>query len=160
MKLMAIGVYPHKSGVDSNRYVHGMCGTRLYRIWVNIKTRCHNSNYPRFKDYGGRGITVCDEWKNDFKSFYDWSINNGYSDELTIDRIDNDKGYSPENCRWVTYSANEKNKSTSNIITFNGKTQNLIDWARETGINHRTICQRLKYGWSIEDALTKAVIRK
>ena len=81
---------------------------RLYRIWTSMKTRCFNPNATYYHNYGGRGITVCDEWKNDFKSFYDWSMSNGYADNLTIDRIDNDRNYEPDNCQWITKSENSK----------------------------------------------------
>jgi hypothetical protein len=75
-----------------------------------MKQRCHNPKNSRYQDYGGRGITVCDEWLNSFTSFYDWSIANGYRDDLSIDRIDNDKGYSPDNCRWATVLEQNRNK--------------------------------------------------
>ena len=89
---------------------HGKRHTRLYRIWLNMKNRCNNPKFKQYDRYGGRGIKVCDLWSKDFMSFYEWAMNNGYEDTLTIDRIDNDKGYSPNNCRWVTKAENNKNR--------------------------------------------------
>jgi hypothetical protein len=89
---------------------HNMSNSRLYMIYNHMKSRCNNPNDKRFNCYGGRGIKICEEWENDFMNFYNWAINNGYNDNLTIDRIDNDKGYSPSNCRWLTRSENNKNR--------------------------------------------------
>lgn len=89
---------------------HGMKHSRIYRIWGTMKSRCSNPNVPCFKYYGGRGITVCDEWLQSFEAFRDWAMANGYRDDLTIDRIDNDKGYSPDNCRWATMKEQSMNK--------------------------------------------------
>lgn len=98
-----------------------MTGTRLHRIWVKMKQRCHNPNDPDYvKWYGSRGITVCEEWKNDFKAFYDWSMSHGYSDDLTIDRIDNDGNYEPNNCRWVDYKFQANNRR--NNVKYEGST--------------------------------------
>lgn len=89
---------------------HGGSDTRLYRIWEGMKARCYNPNRERYPDYGGRGITICDEWLHDFGAFRDWAMANGYRDDLSIDRKDNDKGYSPENCRWQTVEQQNNNR--------------------------------------------------
>lgn len=92
---------------------HGMTGTKLHRVWLAMKQRCKNPRLKQWKDYGGRGISVCEEWneKHGFDAFCDWALSNGYSDELEIDRIDNDGNYCPENCRWVTHKVNMNNRS-------------------------------------------------
>lgn len=95
----------------SRNTVHGKCGTRLYKTWRNMKTRCYNKNCVEYSCYGGRGIKVCDEWLNDFSVFYDWAMEHGYDDNLTIDRIDNDKNYCPENCCWITRSENIRKRN-------------------------------------------------
>lgn len=132
---------------------HGKGNTRIYEIWCNIKTRCYNKSNKRYLDYGGRGITVCDEWLHDFQAFYDWSMANGYRDDLTIDRIDNNKGYLPDNCRWVTQKEQQNNRRNNHLITYNGKTQTLAQWADEIGLSYKTIQSRIKRGWNIEKAL-------
>ena len=99
-----------KRRVSDTQKTHGLIGTRLYNIWANIKNRTLNLKNRQFPDYGGRGITICDEWKNDFMSFHDWAMSNGYSDELSIDRIDNDGNYEPNNCRWVTRNIQARNQ--------------------------------------------------
>ena len=106
----------HKEMLRSRNHVHGLRHKRLYGVWLGIKERCYNPKSNRYHRYGGRGITVCDEWLNNFQSFYDWSIANGYDEnasygECTIDRIDNDKGYSPDNCRWTDIK-NQRNNQT------------------------------------------------
>lgn len=101
-------------GCNSPSYRHGMAHTKLNHVWNSIKQRCFNQNNKAYKHYGGRGITVCDEWRDNFQAFYDWAMANGYQEGLSIDRIDNNKGYSPENCRWVTMSEQNKNKRAKN----------------------------------------------
>lgn len=137
-------------------YKHGLKHTRLYSIWNGIKIRCLNPNFIRYKDYGGRGITICDEWKNDFQAFYDWAMSNGYADNLTIDRIDNNGNYEPSNCRWVAMDVQANNSRHCRNIEFNGEVHSLSEWARITGIPRYTLNNRInQYGWSIEDALTR-----
>lgn len=93
---------------------HGKRNTRLYRIWICMKNRCYRKNHDAYKHYGGRGIKVCDEWLHSFKAFNDWAMANGYRDDLSIDRIDTNKGYSPDNCRWATMAEQNKNKRAKN----------------------------------------------
>lgn len=132
---------------------HLKTNTRLFRIWNGIKGRCFNKNNNKFKNYGGRGISICDEWKNDFKTFYDWAMSNGYADNLTIDRIDNNGNYEPSNCRWVNQKVQQNNKSNSCFIEYNGKSLTLSQWAELYGLNYSTLKSRLSYGWTIEKAL-------
>lgn len=96
--------------ISSLNKTHGMSHTRPHRIWLNMKTRCHNPKYKQTEDYMGRGITICSEWDSSFQSFYDWAIENGYREDLTLDRIDNDGNYCPENCRWITMAEQNKNR--------------------------------------------------
>jgi hypothetical protein len=114
--------------------------------------RCHRKNTKAYPAYGGRGITVCDEWKNSFQSFYDWAMENGYNDGLSIDRIDNDKGYSPVNCRWVTMDTQSNNRRSNVTVEYNGESHTVAEWAKILGIKYGTLHKRLEEGWSAEDA--------
>lgn len=136
------------------RELHGMTGERLYNEWRDMKRRCYNPHSPIFKDYGGRGITVCAEWANSFEAFRDWALANGYRDDLTLDREDNDGPYCPENCRWATKKEQGNNKRSNHMLTYRGTTQTVAQWADETGISYATLQKRLKYGWSVERTLT------
>lgn len=113
-----------------------------------MKDRCFNPKCLRYKDYGGRGIFMCEEWKNSFESFMKWSMANGFEEKLTIDRIDVNKGYSPENCRWIPLSEQNDNKRTSRYITYQGKTLTIKEWAARTGIPYSRIKYRLNNGYS------------
>ena len=136
---------------------HNQYNTRLYRIWSNMKNRCINTKVKCYKRYGGRGIKVCDEWLK-FKPFYQWAINNGYQDNLSIDRIDVNGNYEPSNCRWITLFAQANNKRNNHFITHNNETHTLAEWSRITNIKARTLSKRItNYGWSIEKALTTKV---
>lgn len=123
-----------------------------------MKNRCFNQKTPRYVDYGGRGIKVCDEWKNDFKEFYDWSISHGYSDKLTIDRINNNGNYEPSNCRWVDMFVQGNNSRHNHMIEFNCEKHSLSEWSRILGISRHNLNNRINtYGWSVERALTTPV---
>lgn len=156
-KSISCGCFHREVSSDIMREVgttHGGSKTRLFRIWTGIKTRCFNENDPAYKRYGGRGITMCDEWKNDFAKFRDWALSNGYTDELTCDRIDNDKGYSPDNCRWVTMKIQRRNTRRNRFLTINGETLTVSDWAERNGLDKDLILGRLKQGWTTEEAVS------
>lgn len=139
-------------------YKHGGIKTRLYHIWSAMIERCHNPNHKSYKNYGGRGVTVCDSWRTNFAIFQTWALVNGYRDGLTIDRINNNNSYNPDNCRWITHKDQQYNKRDNHLITFNGETHTLTEWAEITGINRNTLSARLnKLGWSAEKALTTPV---
>ena len=124
--------------------------TKLYNIYSSMKGRCNNPNDRSYHNYGGRGISVCKEW-NTFEAFQKWALGNGYSESLWIDRIDNDKGYSPDNCRWSTPKEQQNNKRTCRYITIDGVTKSLTMWAEEAGINPSTLKRRIELGWEKED---------
>jgi len=133
---------------------HGQINTRLYGIWTNMKTRCYNKNIPRYKNYGERGITICDEWKNDFSIFYEWAISHGYEETLTIERINVEGNYCPENCTWVTVQAQECNRTDTLYYTIDGETKCLSEWCREYKVGYARTWMRLKKGREIYEALT------
>lgn len=136
----------------NSRKTHGMSNTRIYRIWKDIKRRVKNPNRQNYKFYGARGITICQEWEESFEAFYEWAIKNGYEDNLEIDRIDNDKGYCPKNCHWVTRAENSNNKRTSRLVTYNGETRTVMEWSRFFNIPYTKLIYRLNMGWSLEKA--------
>lgn len=133
---------------------HGMTGTRIHNIWLSMISRCENEKNNRFYVYGGRGIKVCNEWRTDFQNFYDWAIANGYSDDLTIDRIDIDGNYCPENCRWATRKEQANNKSTNHLLEYKGKVKNIKEWSEYFGFNYKYFHEKLKKNnWSIQKVL-------
>lgn len=138
-----------------NRRTHGQKNTRLYQTWKGMKDRCYRENNASWPEYGGRGITVCDEWRDSFEAFYDWSMKNGYNDSLTIDRVDNDAGYGPDNCRWVDTVSQQNNKRNNHIIEFNGERHTMAEWSRISGVEYHKLKDRInKCGWDVERALT------
>jgi hypothetical protein len=137
------GCFGRERSSEANK-THGMKHTRIYRVWSSMKTRCANPNHCHYQDYGGRGITVCDEWIHSFEAFRDWAILHGYTDDLQIDRIDNDGGYSPENCRFVTPAKNDRNRRNNHLMTANGRTLIAADWAKRLGVTESTVCKHAR----------------
>lgn len=127
--------------------------TKLYRTWANIKARCYNENNKSYVNYGYRGIKMCDEWKNDFSTFRDWSINNGYNDNLSIDRIDNNGDYTPENCRWTTTNVQQNNKRSNHIVIYNGKQYTVANLCKVLNIPYGRTLDRINAGYTIEEAV-------
>ena len=138
---------------------HGQKGTKLYNTWRGMRNRTRNKSHRQYKDYGGRGIKVCDEW-NSFENFYKWAMENGYKEGLSIDRINNDKDYCPENCKFSTRIEQANNKRNNHILTFCGKSQNLEQWSKEKGLTRGTIYSRLRKGWSVEKTLGTPMLRR
>ena len=135
---------------------HGDRHTRLYGIWTNMKTRCANGNCNRSRYYHEKGIFVCEEWES-YENFKKWSLENGYNDSLTLDRIDNSKGYEPSNCRWATYKQQERNKTNNHVISYNGMSKTMVEWSEILGINYGTLRSRIYRGWSIQRAFEQIV---
>lgn len=138
---------------------------RLNSIFNGMKRRCYNTNECNYEIYGGRGITICDEWMNSemfdwrttkgYVAFKQWALSNGYKEGLTIDRIDVNKGYSPENCRWVTKKEQANNTRRNHFVTYNGKTQTMKEWCDELGLDYKKTNLRIvRYKWSVEKAFS------
>jgi len=133
---------------------HGFSKTRLYHEWLNIKDRCANPKSSAYKYYGGRGIAICDEWSNDFLKFREWALSHGYTDTLSIERVNVNGNYEPDNCCWIPRSEQCKNTRWNKYYTLNGETHSTVEWSRLLGGSPSLIGSRLKRGWSLEKALT------
>lgn len=136
---------PHKT--------HGKSGTRLYNIYNHMKRRCYDARCAKYIDYGARGIIICNEWLNSFENFYDWAILNGYAENLSIDRIDVNGNYCPENCRWASDKTQANNKRSNKVVSVNGENFTLAQLRDKTGIPIATLSWRLSHGWSGEQLL-------
>ena len=134
---------------------HNLTHHRLYNIFHHVRARCLKPNCKTYPQYGGRGIKICEEWKNDFMNFYSWAMSNGYKDNLTLDRIDVNGNYDPNNCRWADMKTQTNNKTNNFLITIFNRTQTLTEWCEEKGLSYEKISARISQGWSIEDAFTK-----
>jgi len=144
------------SGSKNSKFAHGETvgeKTSEYRAWAAMKVRCHNPNFQQFKDYGGRGIVVCERWRDSFENFLA-DMGRKPTPEHTIDRWPNKDGnYEPGNCRWATDSEQRRNRRTNLIIECGGRKMCLADWAAETGLDRRVIRYRLRAGWPIEEVM-------
>ncbi len=152
---------PYRQWLADRNRTHGLsCDEsgkkrRLYGIWVRMRQRCRDTHSSDYERYGGRGITVCEEWQR-FVIFHRWALANGYCRSFTIDRIDNDGDYAPENCRWITAAEQAQNKRNSRNITFNGETRILAEWSRLLSMSHSLLRYRITR-WGIERAFTAPI---
>lgn len=132
----------------------GFTNTKLHGVWAGMKSRCSYNKHIDYEWYQAKGITVCEEWKNSFKTFHDWAMTHGYKEGLSLERIDNNKGYCPENCRWATPKEQANNRSTNINITYNGETKTLKQWAESLGINYHCLYARVRTkGIPFEEAI-------
>ena len=150
------GVKGINAGRTNWNYKHGQTNTHLFRVWSHMRERCEREKHPYYKDYGGRGISVCSEWR-DFLPFKDWAERSGFQIGLTIDRIDTNGNYEPANCRWVTQKEQQNNKRSNRVIEYAGEHLTLTQTAEKYGINKTTLKERLNNGWDIDDAITRPV---
>lgn len=141
-------------------YHHHLGDTDINNVWRAMKRRCYYEKDINYSRYGGRGIGICEDWKNDFMTFYRWAIENGYKKGLQIDRIDNNGDYAPENCRWVSPKVNSNNRRSNHLLTYDGITLNIQQWSERLGISRETICNRIKYGMPLEKVLNPQIHRK
>lgn len=134
---------------------HGLMGHPLYSHWNNMKNRCYNKNTDSYNYCGGKGVVVCEEWRNNFKSFFDWSINNGWEESLTLDRFPDIHGnYEPLNCRWANFKQQANNKTTNVLYSYKGEIKTLAEFAAQYGFNYKKVHTRIKYlKWSIQRAI-------
>ena len=147
------GNFTKRFGEDNPNYKDGRKGTRLYSIYRNMMTRCYNPRFKSYPRYGGRGISVCEEWLSNFAKFKEWAETNGYDDSLTLDRINNDGNYEPTNCRWITLREQSLNTSRNHLVEIDGIRKPLDEWSKSYGINPKTVRDRLVRGWDYERAI-------
>ena len=161
-KTQSCGCWSNEDRRRTRHKKHGGFGTRLYRIYRGMWQRCYDFKVSQYPRYGGRGITICDEWLGEkgFETFREWALNHGYKETLSIDRVDNDKEYSPNNCRWATNKEQMNNRRCNVFLEMDGERHTMTEWAKITGINKETIISRHRAGWSTYDILTKPVDKR
>lgn len=128
----------------AKNHKHKQSGTRLYHIWQGMKSRCYTKTSPDYQRWGGRGIKMCDEWRDSFESFYEWAMASGYKDTLTIDRVDNDGDYTPDNCRWTTAREQSRNRRSNIPITIGNTTKTLTEWCEIFNLDYKMVNARYK----------------
>lgn len=133
---------------------HGLSKSKIYYVWLSMRERCNNKKHKSYKNYGAKGIKVCEDWNNSFMSFYNFSISNGYKEGLTIDRIDSNLGYYPDNCRFITVSEQNRNYSRNHLITYKNETLCLSDMADKYNVNRATVLFRLKNGKTLDEVFS------
>jgi len=149
----------HSRALSSNA-THRQSKTKLYRVWYGMLERCENSKNPNYKNYGARGISVCEEWRNSYQAFYYWAMQSGYKEGLSIDRIDNNGCYAPINCRWCSKKEQAQNRRSNVFITYKGDSKTVSQWESILGLGRDLIRSRLSRGWSVNDALSVATSEK
>ena len=135
----------HKEHNAEYGFKHGKTNTKLYSVWSGMIQRCTNCKASNYKRYGGRGIRVYDEWRENFISFHDWAMENGYEEGLSLDRINNEGNYEPSNCRWVTIKQQQNNMRTNHVVEYNGIKHTIAEWARILNVNHETLRYRINH---------------
>lgn len=152
-KNKSCGCIPYKRSAKNRLDYHGHINHPVYKAWVNMKSRCYNSHLKAYRDYGGRGIKVCEEWQ-DFKNFWYWACNNGYKDGYTIERIDVNKGYNPENCKWIPRSSQNWNRRNTRYVTYKGISKSVGEWRSILGVKHYILYNFVKRNnWQLEPFL-------
>lgn len=159
-RVISCGCSLKKTGKENPKFKHGLTNSRIMNIWIKMKGRCYNTNDMSYNNYGGRGIKVCDEWRNDVKSFYEWSIQNGYAENLTIDRIDVNGDYEPENCRWVDRKTQCNNQRNNHYVEYRGEKLTLAQVQDKYGVDQHRIACRLLRGWDVVRAIETPIKKR
>ena len=155
---ISCGCYLNTNRKNGNCHrTYGFSHTRIDNIYKTMIARCYYPNSISYPRYGAKGITVCDEWRADKKTFFEWALSNGYAENLTLDRIDPSKGYSSENCRWADYITQNNHRKSNRYIEIDGVKHSIADWARISGLKQGTIQYRINHGWKPKDAVFKPV---
>ena len=150
---LSCGCYSRELNSQNHQLTKDKSRTKIYHCWSNMKKRCYNPKSAMYSRYGARGITVCEEWLNDFNAFYEWAISNGHKDNLSIDRIDLNGNYEPSNCRWATKYEQANNKSINHFIEYKGEKMSLAEWSRKLNVNYDFLKHKVARGYTLEQII-------